>query len=65
MMPLGNHLDLGILPGLEEPLKTALSGEIDPERLFVTLEPNERFYFALPYLDEDNQDCFGSWDYLL
>ena len=56
---IGQPLDLGILPGLEEPLKTALSGEIDPERLFVTIEPNERFYFTLPYLAEDNQTVLG------
>jgi signal transduction histidine kinase len=56
---IGKPLDLGILPGLEETLKTALSGEVDPERLFVTIEPNERFYFTLPYLAEDNQTVLG------
>lgn len=56
---VGKPLDMGILPGLEEPLKTALSGVFDPDRLFVTIEPNERFYFAIPYLDEDNQKVLG------
>jgi NarL family two-component system sensor histidine kinase LiaS len=56
---VGQPLDMGILPGLEESLQTALRGEIDPERLFVTLEPNERFYFTLPYLDETNQEILG------
>ena len=56
---VGQPLDLGILPGLEVPLKTALSGELDPERLFVTIDPNESFYFAIPYLDEAGQDVLG------
>ena len=56
---VGQPLDMAILPGLEGPHKTALSGEIDPERLFVTIEPNERFYFAIPYLDEAEQEVLG------
>jgi NarL family two-component system sensor histidine kinase LiaS len=56
---IGKPIDMDILPGLEEPLHTALQGEIDPERLFVTLEPNERFFFAIPYLDEADQSVLG------
>jgi NarL family two-component system sensor histidine kinase LiaS len=56
---IGKTLDLGVLPGLEGPLMTALSGEVDPEKLFVTIEPNERFYFAIPYMDEGNQAVLG------
>ena len=56
---VGQPLDVGLLPGLEEPLKTALRGEVDPERLFVTIEPNESFYFAIPYLDEAGEDVLG------
>jgi NarL family two-component system sensor histidine kinase LiaS len=56
---IGRPLDMEILPGLEVPLRTALNGEIDPDRLFVTLEPNERFYFAIPYLDEFDQEVLG------
>jgi len=56
---VGQPLDMGILPGLDEPLKTALSGELDPDRLFVTIEPNERFYFAVPYFDEAEQHVLG------
>lgn len=56
---VGQPLDMGILPGLAEPLETALNGELDPDRLFVTIEPNERFYFAVPYFDEDEQDVLG------
>lgn len=56
---IGKPLDMGILPGLEEPLATALRGEVDPQRLFVSLEPHERFYFAVPILDERSQDVLG------
>ncbi|QRN83999.1 HAMP domain-containing protein [Chloroflexota bacterium] len=56
---IGKPLDLGILPGLEQVLDTALAGNVDPERLFVELEPNESFYFAVPYFDESNQDLLG------
>jgi signal transduction histidine kinase len=56
---IGKPLDTGILPGLEEPLAIALRGEVDPERLFVTLEPNERFYFAIPFFDEEGRNVLG------
>jgi NarL family two-component system sensor histidine kinase LiaS len=56
---IGLPLDREILPGLEEPLRTALSGEMDPDRLFVTIEPDERFYFAVPYHDETEQNVIG------
>lgn len=56
---VGQPLDMGILPGLQEPLETAKSGELDPERLFVSIEPNERFYFTVPYLDEADQHVLG------
>jgi len=56
---IGQPLNRDILPGLDETLSSALSGEIDPERLFVILEPNERFYFAIPYLDEAQENVLG------
>jgi NarL family two-component system sensor histidine kinase LiaS len=56
---IGQPLDTRILPGLEEPLQAALSGVSDPERLFVTLEPRERFYFAAPLIDETTQVVLG------
>ena len=56
---VGQPLDMGILPGLEKPLNAALSGEVDPERIFVTLEPHERFYFAVPFIEEANQEVLG------
>jgi len=56
---IGKPFKLGTLPRLESVLETALAGEVDPERLFVTIEPNESFYFAIPYYDEKNQEVLG------
>jgi NarL family two-component system sensor histidine kinase LiaS len=56
---VGHPLDKGILPGLEGALNAALRGEIDPEQVFVTLEPHERFYFAIPIGDEADQEVLG------
>ena len=56
---IGKPFKLEILPQLENVLETALSGDVDPERLFVTIEPNESFYFAIPYFDETNQEVLG------
>jgi NarL family two-component system sensor histidine kinase LiaS len=52
-------MDMGILPGLEKPFKAALNGEVDPERLFVTIEPHESFYMAVPIFDETDQEVLG------
>ncbi|MFC1879726.1 histidine kinase, partial [Chloroflexota bacterium] len=57
---VGQLLDMGILPGLKGALTAALNGEVDPARLFVTLEPHERFYFAIPVMDEDNLEVLGA-----
>lgn len=56
---IGQPLDIGILPGLEGVLEAAFRGEVDPELLFVTLEPHERFYFAIPITGEANQAVLG------
>jgi signal transduction histidine kinase len=56
---IGHPINASILPGLEGPLNTALHGQVDPDRLFVTLELNERFYFAIPFFDETNQEVLG------
>jgi len=56
---IGKPLDLNILPGLEKVFESALSGEIDPAELFVTIIPYERFYFAIPYLDEQGNDVIA------
>ena len=56
---VGQPLDRGTFPGLDGALTAALNGEVDPERIFVTLEPHERFYFAIPVTDEDDQEVLG------
>ena len=57
---VGQPLDRGTFPGLDGALTAALNGEVDPERIFVTLEPHERFYFAIPITDEDDQEVLGA-----
>jgi NarL family two-component system sensor histidine kinase LiaS len=56
---VGQPLDREILPGLAKTLEAALKGVTDPDQLFVTLEPLERFYFAVPVMDENEQEVFG------
>jgi len=56
---IGLPLNMEILPGLEEPLRTAFRGELDYDRLFVTIEPDERFYFVVPFHDEVEQNVIG------
>jgi signal transduction histidine kinase len=57
---VGQPLDPGILPSLEETLNAALRGETDPGQLFVTLQPHESFYFAVPVRDENHQEVLGA-----
>jgi signal transduction histidine kinase len=56
---IGQPLDMSILPDLEKTLVAALNGETNPERLFVTLEPHERFYMIIPMKDETDQEVLG------
>lgn len=56
---VGQPLDTEILPGLEGPLEAALLGDLNADRLFVTLEANEQFYFAVPLVDETGQNVLG------
>ncbi len=56
---VGQPLDPAILPGLEDSLEAALQGELDADRLFVTIEPNEKFYAAVPIHDEAGQEVVG------
>jgi len=56
---VGQPLDRGIFPGLDGALTAAFNGEVDPDRIFVTLEPHERFYFAIPVEDENDQEILG------
>lgn len=49
---IGQPIDPRLLPGLEEPLRAALAGEADPERLFVTIDPDREFFFLMPFFKE-------------
>jgi len=55
----GKPIDFGLFPGLEAPLRAALSGENNPDQLFVTLEQNKRFHFSVPIRDEAGQKVLG------
>jgi len=58
---VGQPIDTGILPGLAEPLKAALAGEEDPDRLFVTIKPDQEFFLIVPLRDEqDTQRVVGA-----
>ena len=58
---VGQPIDTGILPGLEAPLKAALAGEEDPDRLFVTIKPDQELFFIVPVRDEqDTQRVLGA-----
>jgi NarL family two-component system sensor histidine kinase LiaS len=56
---IGKPFRLELLPDLEDVLESALTGEVDADRLFVSIEPNESFYFAVPYFDDNNQEVLG------
>ena len=57
---VGQPLNREIFPGLDNALTAALNGDVDPEQVFVTLEPQKRFYFAIPVTDEDEQEVLGA-----
>jgi signal transduction histidine kinase len=57
---VGQPLERGTFPGLDGALTAALNGETDPEKVFITLEPHERFYFAIPVTGEGDQDVLGA-----
>jgi signal transduction histidine kinase len=58
---VGQPIDPDILPGLQEPLEAALAGEEDPDRLFVTIKPDQEFFFIVPLRDEqDTQRVLGA-----
>jgi signal transduction histidine kinase len=51
---VGQPIDTSILPGLAEPLQAALAGEDDPDRLFVTIKPDQEFFLIVPLRDEQD-----------
>jgi len=56
---VGKSLDLTLLPGLDDVMQAAFSGDVDPQRLFVTIIPYEQFYFAVPYFSEESGDILA------
>jgi NarL family two-component system sensor histidine kinase LiaS len=58
---VGQPIDPDLLPGLQEPLAAALAGEEDPNRLFVTIKPDQEFFLIVPVRDEqDTQRVLGA-----
>lgn len=57
---IGKPLNLEILPGLEDAMKSALDGQLDPDKIFVTLEKHESFYFVLPIVDKTTLNFLGT-----
>jgi NarL family two-component system sensor histidine kinase LiaS len=58
---VGQPIDPDLLPGLEAPLEAALAGEEDPNRLFVTIKPDQEFFLIVPVRDEqDTQRVLGA-----
>ncbi len=53
---IGQPFDADKIPGLSPLLQAALAGEEDPERLFVTIEPNDKFMFAIPVFSDDRDE---------
>ncbi|MBI9044663.1 MAG: HAMP domain-containing protein [Anaerolineaceae bacterium] len=56
---IGKPLNRQILPNLEAAFRSALSGNLNPEQLFFTLEEDEQFYFVVPYLDDKKQQVLA------
>ena len=48
---IGLPLNHDILPGLDLPIKTALSGKINPEEMFVSIRAEDEFYFTFPIFE--------------
>jgi NarL family two-component system sensor histidine kinase LiaS len=57
---VGEPINTALFPGLESVLTAALNGETDPEKLFVSLEPQEQFFFAVPVMEKDNHEVLGA-----
>jgi hypothetical protein len=56
---VGLPLDTSLLPGLEAPVEAALQGDLNADNLFVTLQPNEEFFMAVPLSDESGLEVLG------
>jgi NarL family two-component system sensor histidine kinase LiaS len=56
---VGLPLDTSLLSGLEGPVEAALQGDLNADNLFVTLQPNEEFFMAVPLSDESGHEVLG------
>jgi NarL family two-component system sensor histidine kinase LiaS len=50
----GQLFDPGLVEGLQDPLEAALDGETNPGRLFLELDPDEKFLYVMPVFDGDD-----------
>lgn len=52
---VGTPFDISTIPGLDRPYQAAMQGETDPEKLFATTEPGEKYVMALPIMSESEE----------
>ena len=56
---IGQQLDPRTVPGLAEPLRAALAGEEDTERLHTIVRPDNQLVMAVPIWDADHERVLG------
>lgn len=56
---IGQTLDPQTIPGLANPLRAALSGQEDTERLYTILRPDNQFVMAVPVWDTTHERVLG------
>ena len=57
---IGDVLDEQVIPGLSEPLRAAIAGETDPERLYTFTESDNLMISAVPIWDAGNEQVLGA-----
>jgi len=57
---IGQPLDPRTIPGLAEPLRAALAGEADPERLYTIVRPDNQLVIAAPIWDDGHEHVLGA-----
>jgi len=56
---VGQPFDGRVIPGLANPLQAALSGAVDPQRLYSLVESDGKVVIALPIWDETQDQVLG------
>jgi NarL family two-component system sensor histidine kinase LiaS len=56
---IGQPLDPQAIPGLAHPLRAALAGEADTERLYTVVRPDNQFVMAVPVWDAAHERVLG------